>query len=52
MNNKPFGYFEGLNKKIYNEFKKHNLNYVIEHGTSLSQTLKKKIPWPSKFITL
>ena len=51
MNNKPFGYFEGLNKKIYNEFKKHNLNYVIEHGTSLSQTLKKKIPWPSKFIT-
>ena len=51
MNNKPFGYFEGLNKKIYSEFKKHNLNYVIEHGTSLSQTLKKKIPWPSKFIT-
>jgi len=52
MNNKPFGYFEGLNKKIYSEFKKLGLNYEIEHGASLSQTLKKKIPWTGKFVTL
>ena len=52
MNNKPFGHYEGLNKKLFYEFKKHNLNYVIEHGTSLSQSVKKKIPWTSKFITL
>jgi hypothetical protein len=51
LNNKPFGYYDGLNRKIFNEFKKHNLNYVIEHGTSLSQSVKKKIPWTSKFIT-
>jgi hypothetical protein len=51
LNNKPFGYYEGLNKKIFNEFKKFNLNYEIEHGTSLSQSVKKKIPWTSKFVT-
>jgi len=51
LNNKPFGYYSNLNQKIYNEFKKHNLNYVIEHGTSLSQSVKKKIPWTAKFIT-
>ena len=52
MNNKPFGHYEGLNKKLFYEFKKLGLNYEIEHGASLSQTLKKKIPWPAKFVTL
>jgi hypothetical protein len=51
LNNKPMGYYDGLNKKIYADFKRLGLNYQIEHGGSLSQSLKKKIPWVSKFVT-
>ena len=51
LNKKPFGYYDGLNKKLYQLLKNQNLNYQIEHGGSISQSLKKKIPWVGKFIT-
>ena len=51
LNKKPFGYYDGLNKKLYTSLNKLGLNYQIEHGGSISQSLKKKIPWIGKFIT-
>ena len=51
LNKKPFGYYDGLNKKLYTSLNRLGLNYQIEHGGSISQSLKKKIPWVGKFIT-